>query len=49
MIVLNEIKVRKCIAELRVKSIIGLTNKESIQLTTLEMLINNMLSKGELY
>jgi len=49
MIVLNIHKVRKCISRLRVKALLGLSNKESIQLTTLEMLLDNMLADGELY
>ena len=49
MIVLNIYKVRKCISRLRVKALIGLSDKEAIQLTTLEMLIDNMLADGELY
>ena len=50
MIVLNEIKVRKKIAELRaIQYLAGLTDKEAILLCKLEMLINNMLVKGELY
>ena len=50
MIVLNEIKVRKKIAELRaIQYLAGLTGKEAILLCKLEMLIDNMLAKGELY
>ena len=49
MIVLNIYKVRKCISRLRVKALIGLTDKEAIQLTTLEMLLDNQLMEGELY
>ena len=55
MIVLNEIKVRKCIAKLRLKKLayknVGfvLSNKEAILLCKLEMLIDNMLMEGELY
>ena len=49
MIVLNIYKVRKCIARLRVKALIGLSDKEAIQLTTLEMLLDNQLMEGELY
>ena len=50
MIVLNEIKVRKKIAVLRaIQHLAGLTDKEKILLCKLEMLIDNMLDKGELY
>ena len=52
MIVLNEIKVRKCIAKLRIKKWVEdkpLNNKEAILLCKLEMLIDNMLAEGELY
>ena len=49
MIVLNIYKVRKCIARLRVKALIGLSDKEAIQLTCLEMLLDNQLMEGELY
>ena len=57
MIVLNEIAVRKKIADLRAiqsfftrtKNCSGLTDKEAILLCKLEMLIDNMLAKGELY
>ena len=49
MIVLNIYKVRKCVARLRVKALIGLSDKEAVQLTTLEMLLDNQLMEGELY
>ena len=49
MIVLNIHKVRKCISRLRVKALLGLTDKEAIQLTCLEMLLDNQLMDGELY
>ena len=50
MIVLNEIKVRKKIAQLRaIQYLAGLTDKEAILLCKLEMLIDNMLAEGELY
>ena len=49
MIVLNVYKVRKCIARLRVKALIGLSDKEAVQLTCLEMLLDNQLMEGELY
>ena len=49
MIVLNIHKVRKCIARLRVKALIGLSDKEAVQLTCLEMLLDNQLMEGESY
>ena len=48
-LVLKVSTIRKCIARLRVQALIGLSERESIQLTTLEMLLDNMLTDGELY
>ena len=48
-LVLKVSTIRKCIARLRMKALLGLSDREAVQLTCLEMLLDNQLMDGELY
>ena len=51
-LVLKVSTIRKCIARLRVKKWVEdkpLSDREAVQLTCLEMLLDNQLMDGELY